>query len=642
MRNVKWLLVASAALLGCREREIITTLTPAAIADRVLEGKRHLSRFEGREARAVFLSLDADYRKAHGAPYCEANAGLILADIQVAISIVNPALVTLLEQQLKPATKSTPGSDAAIEAVVVAVEPTLRELAGYAEAVTAIPDCSFSIGLDEPRGEEDYRFIANLLDDKQPVVQIELRSRFDGVEARLVAGVVNAILAALDMALAHDLGWRVDSAKVAHQLGVTEACLAQGFVPCYFSGEAANHPPAHLLDWAFVLEDNPALLGMKSARWKERMPRVAGEGAAAVQPVRTIFEAMLERSERIYGSDTERDTDYLLVYRDIDANARVNTADQLGISIEAVRLDCTKLVGLVVAESEADACRRRFDDYQAIAQTALMFIRTAASPSERVVDELERFFDRLYAQLDAVASGGAAEPIPFDSLSGLFSEMVPLLDQEAPNFIAFDIGAYFRDPAPVRALLPEWKKTSGPTGARFLADADDYATLVTPPAKLNSADVYLDEAYGPYFGTLFGRDYAAVIDPIAVTERALFGCAAGTHCIPADCLNASNLYTDLPSLNPVADETSRFRWPVIYGWLPDPTFRGVVQVDGSVFTPDLTMGNGADAWGALTCAPETGFVAPDNLALQRSAWLFADFFLDHFAFAGMLSSVMPE
>lgn len=634
-----WLIVL--ALAACAEKKE-SALTPAAIEDRVLAGKLHLSRFEGREAREVFRALDADYRKEHGAPHCAAHMGVVLADIQVALSIVNPALVTLLEQQLRPATKSTPGSDAAIEAVAVAVEPTLRELAQYAEAVTAIPDCAFSIGLDEPKGEEDYRFIANVLDDAQPVVQVELRSRFDGVEARVVAGVVNAILAALDMALAHDLGWRVDAAKVAHQLGVTEACLAQGFVPCYFSGETADHPPAHLLDWAFVLEDNPALLGARSARWKERMPRVAGEGAAAVQPVRTLFDAMLARSERIYGSDVERETDYLLVYRDVDSNARVNTADQLGINIEAVRLDCTKLVGIVVAEREAEDCRRRFDDYQAIAQTALMFVRTAASPSERVVEELEVFFDRLHAQLYAVDAGGSAAPIPFNSLSGLFSEMVPLLEQEAPNFVAFDLGAFLRDPAPVRALLPAWKTTSGPTGARFVADADDYAALVTPPATLNAVDVYLDEAYGPYFGNLFGRAYPEVVDPLAVTERALFGCAAGEPCVPADCLNASNLYTDLPSLNPVADESSRFRWPVLYLWLPDPAFRGVVQVDGSVWGPVAGQGNGADAWGAFTCTSEPGFATPDNWSLQRSAWLFADFFLDNFAFAGMLSSVLPE
>lgn len=640
MRALGTLLVIL-ALAACAEKKE-SALTPAAIEDRVLAGKRHLSHFEGADAREVFVTLDADYRREHGAPHCEAVYGVVLADIQVALAIVNPALVTLLEQQFRPAGKTTPGSDAAIAEVAVAVEPTLRELAAYAAAVTGIADCAFSIGIAEPPGDEDYRFIANLLDAEHPVAQVELRNRFDGVEARLVAAVVNAVLAVIDAALAHDLGWRVDPAKVAHQLGVTEACLAEGFIPCYFSGEVPGHPPAHLLDWAFVLADNPALLGDKPERWKERMPRVAGEGAAAVFPLRSLFHAMLERSERIYGSATDLEADYLIVFRDVDLNARVNTADQLGVNIAGLRLDCTALVGVVVAESEAEACRRDFEDYQAIAQTGLMFVRSAASPSERVVEELERFFDRLYAQLHAVDAGGAAEPIPFDSLSGLFSEMVPLLEQEAPNFLAFDLGAFLRDPAPVRSLLPAWKATSAPTGARFIADADDYAALVTPPATLNAVDVYLDETYGPYFGNLFGRTYPEVIDPLAVTERALFSCAEGELCIPADCLNASNLFTDLPSLNPIADESSRFRWPVLYLWLPEPAFRGLVQVDGSVWAPDPGQGNGADAWGAFTCAPKSGFVQPDNLALQRSIWLFADFFVDHFAFSGILSTLLAD
>lgn len=641
MRTIIRIAIAAVALTGCADRRE-SKLTPAAIEDRVLEGKRLLAHFEGRAARDVFMTLDADYRREHGGRHCAAVYGVVLADIQVALSIANPALLTLLEQQFRPATKSTPGSDAAIEEVAVAVEPTLRELADYAAAVTAIPDCAFSIGIDEPKGDEDYRFIANVLSDDTPVVQVELRNRFDGVEARLVAGVVNALLAALDMALAHDLGWRVDSAKVAHQLGVTEACLADGFLPCYLAGQEPGHAPAHLLDWAFVLADNPSLLAKKSARWNERMPRVAGEGAAAVLPVRSLFDAMLERSERIYGSQTDLEPEYLVVYRDVDINARVNTADQLGLNVEAVRLDCTALVGVVVAESDAEGCRRRFDDYQAIVQTGLVFVKSAASPSERVVAELETFFDRLYAQLHAVEAGGAAEPIPFDSLTGLFSEMVPLLEREAPNFVAFDLGAYFKKPVAVRELLPAWQATNGPTGARFLADADDYAALVTPPAALNAVDVYLDETYGPYFGTLLGRDYPAVIDPLAVTERALFSCGDGEPCVPADCLNASNLYTDLPSLNPVADESSRFRWPVLYLWLPDPTFAGVVQVDGSVWKPVPGEGNGADAWNTISCTPPEGFAAPDNLSLQRSAWLFADFFLDHFAFAGILSSILPE
>lgn len=634
-----WLIAAALLASSCAKGGA-GGLDPARVESRMREGKRLLARFQGAEAREVFTGLDAERRKSGEGPSCEARYGALLADIQIALAQANPALVAILEEQFRPVSAGAPSADAAIERAATAAEPALREIAAYAAEITAVPGCTFSIGVDPDEAAEGLAFVMNVLDAEKPVAQIVLQSRFDDVEAALIGAVVNAILAALDVALAHDLNWEADPAKVARQLGVTEACLRQGYIPCYLSGQAPGHPPAHLLDWAFILADNPKL-GAASPRWPERMPRVAGEGAAAVLPMRGIFDAMLARSRRIYGTDV-RESDFLVVYRDRDGNDRVNTADELGLNVADLKLDCTKLVGVVVAADEAEACARRFDEYEDIARAALLFIKSAASPSESVVQELEVLFDRLYGQLHAVDAGGATEAIPFDSLSGLFSEMFPVLDTAAPNFVAFDVAPYLRKPAPIRDYLPVWTKTSGPTGARFVADADDYAALVTPPASINAVDAYLDETYGPLVANLLGRGLPEVFDAAAVTERALFDCPDGARCVPMDCLNASNLFTDIPAASPVGGAKRRFRWPVLYLWLPDPAFGGVVQVDGGVWALDPALGNGADRWGATACAVTPGMRAPDNLSLQRSAWLFADFFFDHFAFAGIVGNLLAE
>ncbi len=613
-------------------------LTSEVVTQRMLEGKRHLSRFEGEAARNIFRELDDAWRAEHAEPHCEASWGIALADVQVALAILNPPLLEWVSAQVRPL--EDPGDQgAALEAMWTAVDPTLADLAAAAKVVTELPDCAFAIGLDAAEApEEDLRYVLFALDNSAPVAEVTLRARFDGVEARLLLALTEAIRGISHLGLAHDLRWTLDAAKTAHQLGVRESCLDAGFFPCLLAGPDANHADRNLLDWAFVLEDNARLLAKSTDRWETHANEIAPALLAAASPLLTLFPTLSERTERW---EPEWHGQFVIAYRDRNENGTIDAGDQLGLRIDEFRLRCDALIGTAVPAAEAEACDSLFDNLEVAVGAGLLFLGSAAAPGEAVIAEFQTFFERLADAFTAVGDPAHAyERIPFTSFSGLFTDLFPVLDVPAPEFMAFDVPAFFTDPQPLRTFFPAWEKTAGPTGARFLADADDYSTVVTPPATMNGVDGWLDEAAGGWVYGLFGESAELPFDPFSATDRALFGCPGGAWCVPADCLHAGNLYSELAGFTLDWSSRTYVFWPVIYMAFADPSFHGLVHVDMDVWADryDPQTGNGAAP--TTACPGPSGLQPADAGTLHRSAWLFADFFTDHFQLGGMVAQIL--
>ncbi len=636
------LLLLILVALGCspRERE---PLTPAERTEKILDGKRALSSFDGATARTEFAAVDADYRTQTGSPHCEAAYGASLANLQIALDELNPILLQFVGEQFGLLDADVSNISNLLNDGWPAIEAALVEAGEYAAAVTGISGCEFSIGLEEPVDDSfdnmsaQYQFPLHLLDSENPVLEIVFSARFDGVEARLIQAVIGAGLALADGVLAHDLTLELDDAKLAHQLGSTEACVRDGFLACLLAGPLPVHAPIHLLDWAFVFADNPKFLTKAPERWDERFAAVDNHLISAIAPLRSLFSEMLVRTRR--HSEQSRDDaleEFALVYVDANHNSKIDTADSIGVNIDEIRFTCEALIGVLITEAEEQECRIRVSSYDDLALILMNFIRSAASPSGSVIEELDSFFTRAYLSFRAVDDPDVAyEPIPFDSLSRLFSEVLPILNAPFPNFLAFDFAAFFRNPRPVRDYVPTWFKHGGIAGARFKADGDEYPAFVSPPATLTSVDVYLDEAHGGLIWGLLGRTVFSPVDLEGAIERELFPCPG---CVPADCLNATNLFSVFEGIPVLNDDEEIWRWPVFYLDFPDPALNGLVLADPGVWNArlDPEAGNGGFEYGDASCDYPSGFQPADAKRLHQSLWLGADFFFDHFQLYGLL------
>lgn len=629
-------------------------ITAEETQQRLLEGKRRLTRFDGAGARSAFVSLDTAHREQTGKPHCEASYGVVLADVQVILAKLNPFLLDYVQNQFTPLSAraaihpaSSADSDAGVglETAWRELLPAITELVDYANAVTAIANCRFSIGLDEPAGE-DFQFVANFLDNTKPVAQLALKTRFDGVEARLIAAAASLAVGLADFILAHDLTLVLDAEKTARQLGVDAACVRAHPLQC-IGHPVDGHPSINLLDWAFVFHDNPNFLTQSDSRWKTYMPVADDRFADSLRPLRTLFPAMISRSIQLQRekADAPYVKSFTLVYDDKNTNSRLDSADTLGLNITDLILDCTALIGTVVPESEGIACRNRFDQYEVLAGTGILFLKSLASPGESIIGELQKFIDRVYENMTAVNQPSLKhELLPFGSFERMFTELLPVFDEPAPAFLAFDLTALFTSPKAVRYFVPIWQAGVGHTGARFLADSDDYQTDASPPVNTTLPLVFFDEAHGGLIWKIFDGTATPIYIPQSVVERDMFTCLPGEPCLPADCLNASNLFSELKGLdfiNGTGDQL--WNWPVMNGYLPDPALNGLVYIDGSVWGGiyDADAGNGSAAWQSAVCLlPAAGFVKATNASLQSSVWMLADFLLDHFRLAGLIGDFL--
>jgi hypothetical protein len=608
------------------------------IPARLHAGKLALTAFDGVAAREQFLPVAAHFRKTGFAQSCPAAYGLALADFQIVLARLNPVLATAVRDgKLVAPAAAAKGGDGWDE-----WSAFLREAADYAAAVTGAA-CEFDIGITPEDAEEKLAYTLYVLGNTVPTADVRVTARFDGAEARVMAAVAEAALGVGDVVFAHDLTFTLSEAKLARQLGVSEACIHTDWLTCLQAPDA-NHPPVNLLDWAFVFADNPAFL-TAAGDWNAHMAGAPERFAAALAPLRTVFPAILARSRAFSREAREagRAEEYALRYVDVDEDDAFGRIDILGVKIESVALDCRLLVELDAAPWPADECERRLGDYTALINSAaLPILRTAASPDEAVVAELQRLFDAAHANFAAATDAGYPHaPIAFTTLNRLMTEFVPLFDKPAPDFLAFDVAAFFTRPAPVRSFVPAWTQ-AGATGARFLADSDDYAYLAPPPTTVTLPQAYLDEQYGGIVWAAVGYDYEIAYEATHVTERPLFGCP-GERCIPADCLNAANLYTEVAAdLVGLGTGVTRIAVPPMDMSFPDPSLHGLVRIDDAAWRPFYGPGNGADAWEGLRCAATPGFTVATNYSLHRSVWLFADFVLDHFAFLPLVLESLPR
>lgn len=638
MRTHLWLWVSILWVACSAPAERNSNLTFTEVAAMLRQGKEALARFEGEAARTSFGRILVAKPPPPADSYCEAKYGALLADVQRVIAQVNPRLLVFLGEFGRRSTGlSNEARDlgAEWEAVWTEVEAIVREMATFAASVTETPGCAFSIGVEPEM--DGLQYPLHLGDNERPVVRVILKGRFDEVEARVISALAKAALGVADGVLAHDFTLWLDPVKTAYQLGVPETCVREHFFQCIGRPEP-GHAPRHLLDWAFVFEDNPRFLAAHPNRWSARFGNMSAELAGAVYPLRSLFAALQTRfaqlTRRADGNRVAQE--FVLVYHDRDHDQDFSSQDTMGLNIADVVLKCDALVG-VLYESTAE-CAESFQSYEALARgVAVVFLRALPSPSRAVVDELVMFLDRLHANFVAGADASRSyERIPFDSFRNVFSEVLPILAESPPNFVSFDVAAFFREASPVRALLPRWTTSGSRTGARFLADSDDYrsasgSTIVRLP------DVYFDELSGGMVWGLLGRPVLFAYRPTEVTERPLFGCPSDPLCIPADCLNAANLTTVLAGID--AGELwprSRWHWPVMYASLPDPSFHGVVWIEASAWSDFLGVDNGGDAYQGYVCVPEPGWQLATNLSLQRSLWLLADFIFDHSTIATYL------
>lgn len=630
-------LVATFALLACSPGND-NDATRLNIPARMHAGKVHLTNFEGAAAREAFLPVADHFRRTGSDASCPGAFGLALADFQIVLARLNPVLETLVRDgAIVPPPAEEPGGDGWAE-----WSTFLAEAAEYAGAVTAAA-CSFDIGISDADAEADLTYTLYVLGNTVPTADVRVVARFDGAEARVMAALAEAALGAGDIVFAHDLTFDLSEKKFAHQLGVTEACIREDWLRC-LDKVAADHTPVNLLDWAFVFEDNPAFLKAAPA-WDEHMGRAPRRFAAAMRMLRTVFPALLARS--VAFTREERDAgvaeEFALRYVDADEDDAFGRNDILGVNVAAVTLDCTVLVELEAAPWPQEECERRLGDYTALINTAgLPILATAASPDKPVVAELQRLFDGLHANFTAVDEPAYPHgPLAFTTLNRLMTEFVPLFDAPAPAFAELDVRAFFVEPRPVRSFVPVWTKT-GPTGARFLADSDDYTYLAPPPTTVTLPQAYLDEAYGGIVWALIGRDYEVAYDATSVTERNLLACP-GPYCTPADCLNAANLYTEISAeLLGLGAGTERIAVPAMNAWFPDASLNGLVRIDEAAWTSSYGPGNGAGTWEGLTCMAEAGFAPATNYTLHRAGWLFVDFALDHFAFLPLVIEALPR
>jgi hypothetical protein len=688
------------------------TCPPPVNRNALLQAKRYISEFDGTRARAVYLKTNEDYKKYHGGRnLCEATYGMVLADSQVIIEQLNGLVLRLLMGTLAPqAPALRPAALGGVkdryrpavgaydygilaENVWTSFEPYLLELSAYAAAVTTIPDCRFSIGVGdnepalEPGKDSPFFFPLNIGDSKLPVAQIVFQGRFDGAEARALEGLMRLIIASADYVLAHDLSLTIDVGKIAYLAGVPIECIKDDVLGCgtkVLSGEISS-TPANLLDAAFIFDENPKLLGKslkapdgcnadnpnaanactpQSNRWERRMPEVHRELARAFFALRSFFPALVARSVALKGSITNEKTfkEYIILYRDANENSKIDSQDDFGLNIKKINLSCKFFVAkLGLTQAQTDKCNQQFSDLQDAANSVLLpALPNLFNPTEASIAELQTFIERMYGNTGGVDDPSiTAERIPINSFNAVIREFISLaaiLNADTPNFMEFDVKAFFTDPKPVRDFMPYWSKvTDSFTLTRFITDSDTYRAHYFDPLTGDTSYVYhtagelvFDPRYKKYTykvnssGTV--ETFTTDIKPdwTFVTERPLFqttydGGILGdltNLAVPADCLNGKNLSVTLG----IDGKATKISEPVFYFSLPDPTLNTLIytNLDEWKILYD-NNGNGADRftnpapYPAYSCSLDpAGFQAATNYTLTKSNWLYLDFLVDHF------------
>lgn len=660
-----------------------------SLKEKIIEGKYSLSQFEAERARAIFLEVNETYRETYNKNHCEASYGVVLADAQVVVTLLNNLIIgPLLTGALAPAPYSPqalPASrggyrpalakphDFGIELENVwapKFEPILNEMSIYAAAVTAIPNCTFSIGIgDEPvdalsTGENPYKWVLNFGDTEYPIAQLVFRGRLDGAEARVIEAVGRSTLAIANFVLAHDLSLTLDLIKIAYILGAPVECIQEDALGCIsdiISGEVTT-VPVDLLESAFIFADNPQLLAKsapvatvpQSNRWERRFPLVDNQLARAFFTMRDFFPALVARSAALEGNlvNDKIFNDYLILFRDTNEDGKVDAGDEFGINLVAndsgVKLSCDFIIqtrGL--SEAQAQECRNSLSDFEdAINGVVLELLKKLFTSSEEAVGDINNFVERMYGNLASVDNPSiTAERIPINSFDNVIRDfLLGFVDQPTPPFMEFDVKAFFIDPKPLREFLPYWERTTTSwTFARFIADSDDYPAQHPdggPTIMLTAPQLLLDQHYAGYLTNLKAVTERPVLqgpyDEGRITNLGL----------PADCLNPYNLYAKIGI--PIGDDPNpEIPGLVMYFPLRDPSLNAMIYVNMDEWSvlydgpsSNGSSHNGSASFGAYNCSDPSGFQLPDNQALTKSLWLYLDFLADHIVAVQFLGPVL--
>jgi hypothetical protein len=687
MKNPRWILLLLLAPLlwlsacdgdrdPCEEGVYTTTCKPPReyYDNRITEAKRYLGLFDGKRARDVFKQVNEDHIKFNNKPYCTAAYGVVLADLQVFVENLNGLALRLL-------TNMSAGGGAApayltaaqandfgvlIENGWSSFEPVLTEMSEYARTVTALPDCSFSIGLggrdekvSDTQVENPYQYVINIggpggtfspLDfadetkiKNAPVAQIILKARFDAAEARLIDMIASSLLGGAHFVLAHDYSLTLNLYKIATQLGLPLECVRTDVFDCSFEeGINADQIINNILGWSFLFEENPNLLAKSAARWDRRMPYVDNEFKGALYTMRTFFNSLVARNEtlRTQTVSAQQLDEFVFLYRDNNENSVVDAFDDLGINFTEIKLSPefiiahTNLEATPEGEKRADEMRKSFRTIESAINGAKSILK-GFRPSEGAVAEVQTFIERGYSNFAAVDNPSVPhERIPISSFNTVIQDFLfSLIDAPLPNFMEFDLTTYFTEPRPLREFLPYWQiKDGSQTGSEFLVDSDMYESYKEPvtastPATGVTAPQWIRALE-------WDTDFAKLVDE---GERAVFpgtydGGVNGTLSgltVPSDCINGTNM----TSMVPQAEGPSQPQpWPVFYLALPDPTLNNMVWVDLDAWTPYYDgAGNG------LGCVNDPLGIQPaSNYAITKGMWMFLDFIVDHFQLTALL------
>lgn len=663
--------------------------------NKILEGKYSLSQFEADRARDIFLEANQTWRKTHAVDHCEAAYGVVLADAQVAVKLLNGLVIRpLLTGALAPAPYApnalpeTRGGyrtaagphDFGIEAenLWASFEPYLNEMALYAGAVTQIPNCTFSIGVgeepvDELKNDENpYKWVLNLGDTEQPIVQLVFRGRLDGAEARVVETLTRSIMGAADYVLAHDLSLTIDVAKIAYLLGAPVDCVRADALDCITKilNDEVPTQKVDLLEAAFIFADNPKLLTknledpavIQSNRWERRFSQVDNQFARAFYAFRSFFPALVARSAQLQSAgiaNSEVFDQYLMLYVDENEDGKVDAGDTFGFNLASngsgVKLSCDYIIRTRnLSASDAQTCRNSMSDLEDAITTGLSVVKELFTPSEEAISDINTFADRMYGNMAAVDNPSiTAERIPINQFDNVIRDfLLELVNQPTPPFMEFDVKAFFVDAKPLRDFLPYWERTTTAwTYARFIADSDDYLAFKDADPNTDGCQ----DGGGPYTQLtapqlLFDQNYTNLCFKLKSERSVLQGPydegRITNLALPADCLNPNNLYAELSASIGSLD---RVPGTVMYLPLGDPSLNAMIYINMDEWSLLYGGDNGANKYDNLplgpgpedfSCSDPSGFQLADNQTLTKSMWLYLDFLADHIQLIQLLGPII--
>lgn len=658
------------------------TVRKLNIEDKILAGKYSLSVFEADRARDIFIQANEDYKKFYKRNSCEASYGVVLADAQVVVKLLNGLVIRpLLTGVLAPAPYSpqalpVPGRYQTAEAKAydfgrigenlwVSFEPYMDELAVYASAVTALPNCTFTIGVgDEPVNDiavkdNPYKWVLNFGDTQKPIAQLVFRGRLDGAEARVIEGLTRSLMGMADYLLAHDLSLTLDVGKLGLMLGVPVDCIRNDALKCIGQIADGTVPtePVNWLDIAFLFEDNPKLLTknlkdptiIESDRWARRFKEVDNQWARGFFTLRSFFPALLARSAALSTNLVNEKTfnEYLIFFRDRNEDGKVDSSDDFGINLtengSGIKLSCEFIIDTQgLTADKAQECRTTMSNVEdAINGLALSLLKELFTPSEEAIGEIETFVERVYGNMAAVDNPSiTAERIPINSFDNVLRDFFAgaLIDSPTPKFMEFDVKAFFNDAKALRDFLPYWERTTeSRTLARFIADSDTYNVYPpnsTTPIQLTAPQVLFDQQYAKYR-----------TEWKEVTERAVLQGPYDEGRItnlaqPADCLNPTNLFATLAI--PAGDQQDQeIPGAVMYFPLQDPTLNSMIYINMDEWSLLYdNNGNGASSYPPFSCTDPSGFQLPDNQMMTKAMWLYVDFLADHISLTQFLGPIL--